>query len=52
MTTVVLAVPIRIVDDTIIYRHGRAWHAGEILEVTADDAARLVAAGAAERVRP
>jgi hypothetical protein len=49
--SVILAVAVRILAGSIIYRHGRAWHPGQVLDVVPDDADRLVRRGVAERVR-
>jgi hypothetical protein len=45
------AVPVRVLDGTILYRHGRSWTVGQVLAVEPHDAKRLVDKGLVERAR-
>jgi hypothetical protein len=43
-------VPVRLTRGTIIWRHGRSWTEGELVEVRPDDAAHLIRHGYARPV--
>jgi hypothetical protein len=49
-TRVIRAVRVRVLPGVLIFRHGRAWTGGEMLELLPDDADRLVRRWAVERV--
>ena len=44
------AVPVRVLPGCVVYRHGKAWSAGQVLATTPADAFRLVHYKDAERV--
>lgn len=46
-----LAVPVRVRPGVIVWRHGAAHTHPHVVQVTPDDAQRLVSRGSAERVR-